>query len=506
MNRDDMRARLRDAKEPWDLLVVGGGATGLGCAVDAASRGLRVALVEQSDFARATSSRSTKLLHGGVRYLRGGQVSLVAQSLREREIARHNAATLVHDLPFLVPAYRPLERMYYAAGLGIYDWLSRRGGATGGRTRAVSRAQALALAPTLRAAGLRGGVVYHDLQFNDARFALQLARTAADAGAVLMNYARVESFTGAGRIRGAVVRDLETGESFEVTARAVINAGGIFADAVRQLWRPGSAPLLRLSRGTHVVLDRAFLPGGTAVLIPRTDDGRVVFLIPWRGRLLAGTTEADVAAPDIEPPATLEEIDFLLEHAGRYLERAPARADVRSAFAGLRPLPAASGASSTLRRDHHLALEDGMVTITGGKWTTYRLMAQDAVDAGTRAGGLAAGSSGTRTLAVSDAGVEAADRLEARILAGEVASRPDAGDTTAIERMAREEMAVHAGDVLARRTRALFLDARSAAAAARAVAAAMARALGHDDGWVEREVAEFTALARGWLPDGAKDR
>jgi len=501
MNRDDMCERLRAAREPWDVLIIGGGATGLGCAVDAASRGLRTALVEQSDFASGTSSRSTKLFHGGVRYLRGGQVHLVAQSLREREIARRNAPGLVHELPFLVPAYRRFEKTYYSLGLGLYDRLARGGRATAPRTHAVSRDQALALAPTLRATGLRGGVVYYDDQFDDARLAIELARAAASLGATVVNYVRVEGLLAeGGRVGGATVRDLERDEVLTIHARVVVNAAGVQADSLRRLSRPSVPALLRSSRGAHIVLDHTFLPGETALLIPRTDDDRVVFLIPWRGRVLVGTTDTPVDARTAEPVATLDDVDYLLEHAARYVSPAPTRADVRSAFAGLRPLPAAKGSTSRLRRDHRVEVASGMVTIVGGKWTTYRLMAEDAIDAAVRDANLRARPSGTRSLDVVAAAGPANAAFEARVVAGGAALGLTADDRREIERMAREEMARTVEDVLARRTRALFVDARASAACARFVAVSLAAALGHDAKWVERQVGEFASLAARYLP------
>jgi glycerol-3-phosphate dehydrogenase len=345
-------------------------------------------------------------------------------------------------------------------------------------------------------------VVYHDLQFDDARFALELARAAADRGAVVMNYARAEGFLeGDGRVHGARVRDLEHDEAFEVEARVVINAGGIYADAIRRLRRPAAPSLLRLSRGAHVVLERSFLPGDTAVLVPRTDDGRVVFLIPWRGRVLVGTTDTPVSSPDLEPFAAREDVDFLLDHASRYLARTPTRLDVRSAFAGLRPLPARGGATtSRLRRDHRVEAADGVVTIAGGKWTTYRLMAAEAVDAAVRAAHLRAGASGTRELSLARRPEDAGDAFEARVVAGGVARGLSADDRRAIEWMAHEEMARRVEDVLARRTRALFLDARAAGACARGVAQALGAALGRDGAWVDAQAQDFAALAAHYLP------
>ena len=494
MHREEMRARLDAAREPWDVLVIGGGATGLGCALEAASRGFRTVLVEQRDFASGTSSRSTKLFHGGVRYLRGGQFQMVAQSLRERDAARRTAHALVHDTAFLVPLYKPGERLYYAAGLRLYDWLARGGGAP--HSRSVSRDDAIRLAPTLRPDGLRGGVIYHDHQFDDARFAVELARAAVARGAAVLNYMPVVGLLRDGDgVTGAAIHDLERNDTVEIRARVVVNATGVFADAVRRLARPSAAPMLRASRGAHIVLERAFLPGDTAVLVPRTDDGRVVFLIPWRDRVLVGTTDMPVSEPSHDPRATGDDIDYLLEHASRYLSRKPVRTDIKSAFAGLRPLPVAKGPTANLRRDHRVEVADGMVTICGGKWTTYRLMATDAIDTCVRETGLI--SRRHAGAAVLGAPPEANARLEAHVLAG---TPLDAGDAVEITRLAREEMARTIEDVLARRTRCLFLDARRSADAAAFVADVLARALGRDASWIERQTAEFAALAASYLP------
>ena len=490
-----MRAALDAARDPWDVLVIGGGATGLGCALDAVMRGFRTVLVDQSDFASGTSSRSTKLFHGGVRYLRGGHFHMVAQSLNQRELVRSTASALVHDTAFLVPAYRHLERLYYAAGLRLYDFLAHDRSTP--RSRAVSRAEALRLAPTLCPEGLRGGTVYHDYQFDDARFAVELARAASSRGAVVLNYATVTSLLQEGsRVSGAIVRDGERGDEIEVRARVVVNAAGVYADSVRRLRSSSAAPLLRFSRGAHIVLERAFLPGDTAVLVPRTDDDRVVFLIPWRGRVLVGTTDTPVEAPSLEPFATSEDVDYLLEHAARYLSHAPVRGDVRSAFAGLRPLPAGKGRSANVLRDHRVEAVDGMVTICGGKWTTYRLMAGDAIDAAVREGGLAAGTA--HSPAVLTGPPESNARLEAEMLSGAPLT-PDG--VREIERMAREEMARTVEDVLARRTRVLFLDASGAAKAAQPVAEVLAQTLGRDPAWANEQGCTFSALAKHYLPD-----
>lgn len=495
MKRDANLSRLRDARTPWDVVVVGGGATGLGCAVDAASRGLATVLFERSDFASGTSSKSTKLIHGGVRYLRGGQVGLVAQSLRERERLRKNAPGWVREIDFLVPTQRIGSRAFYAIGLGLYDALS--GGA--GATRVLSRAGVSARVPGLAMEGLRGGVLYEDDQFDDARLALGLARTAAGLGAVILNYASVEGLLARdGHIAGVVVRDRETGSVLDVPARVVVNACGVHADDVRRMDDPVAAPLVRTSRGAHIVLDRTFLPGDTAVLIPRTDDGRVVFLIPWRGRVLVGTTDTACDVID-DPVATPNDVEFLLAHAARVLARAPSRADVKSAFAGLRPLLAhGSGGTASLSRDHRVFVSTrGLVTIAGGKWTTYRSMAEDAVDRAVAAAGLTAPRSRTAALAIHGGETDAwsNDPLEQAAMGKEAA-----GIEAFVRAAVRDDMARTVDDVLSRRSRALFLDARGSAALARTVATTMASELGRDAAWVESQTAAFNARAASWLP------
>lgn len=498
VNRDANVSRLRATATPWDVVVVGGGATGVGCALDAVSRGLTAVLVERFDFAAGASSRSTKLIHGGVRYLRGGQIGLVAQSLRERERLRRNAPGLVREIDFLVPTRRLGARAFYACGLVLYDALS--GGA--GTTRVLTHAGVVERVPGLAAAGLRGGVLYEDSQFDDARLAVGLARTAADRGAVVVNYAAVEGLLARdGRVAGVAVRDRETGEAFEVPARVVINASGVNADEVRRMDDPAVGPIIRASHGAHIMLDRAFLPGDTAVLIPRTDDGRVVFLIPWRGRVLVGTTDTPCAVVD-DPVASGDDIAFLLSHAGRVLARAPETADVKSAFAGLRPLLArGSGATASLSRDHRVFVSRrGLVTIAGGKWTTYRSMAEDAVDRALEVCGLSAPRSRTAALAIriGEADPWTNDPIERAAMGIE-----NAGESS-IEEFVRgavhEGMARTVEDVMARRSRALFLDARGSIAQARAVARAMAAELGRDGAWVEAEVSAFTTRASRWVP------
>ncbi|HEV2353424.1 MAG TPA: glycerol-3-phosphate dehydrogenase/oxidase, partial [Puia sp.] len=382
MNRNDMLDALKTrGRKPWDFCIIGGGATGLGVAVDAASRGYSTLLLEEYDFAKGTSSRATKLIHGGVRYLQQGNIKLVTEALHERGILRRNAPHLVHDLSFIVPNYKWWEGPYYGLGLKVYDWMAGELGL--GKSKRLSKKEVLAEAPTLDAEGLRGGVLYHDGQFDDARLAIGLAQTAAGHGAVVLNYCGVRGLVKeAGQITGVRAEDRQSGEEFEVSARAVVNATGVFTDNILRLDDPGAEPVIAPSQGVHLILDKAFLPGKAAILVPHTDDGRVLFAVPWHDRIIIGTTDTPVDEPAIEPRALPEEIDFILEQIGRYLQKIPTRRDILSVFAGLRPLvKSSSKRTAELARDHLILVSDsGLITITGGKWTTYRRMAEDTVN------------------------------------------------------------------------------------------------------------------------------
>jgi glycerol-3-phosphate dehydrogenase len=521
MNRDAMLAHARrfGESEPWDLVVVGGGATGVGIALDAASRGYRTLLLERSDFGKGTSSRSTKLVHGGLRYLERGDIGLVIAALRERGILRRNAPHLVGDLAFVVPSYDWWEAPFYGIGLKVYDWLAGKYGF--GRSEILSREQTLERLPTIETRGLRGGVVYYDGQFDDARLLIHLAETAAEQGAVLLNYVEAVDLTrgsGRGGVDGLVARDLERGEEWRVRARLVVNAAGPFVDAVRRLAEPEAPPLLAPSQGIHLVFDETFLPGDHAILVPHTSDGRVMFAIPWHGHTLVGTTDTPIETPAEEPRPLPEEIDFLLATAGRYLRRAPSRADVKSVFVGIRPLVRGGDprSTATLSRDHVVLAEaSGLLTVAGGKWTTYRQMAEDAVDRAAELAGLPKTECATRTLPVH--GYDSnPDRF------GEL--RAYGSDALAIRDLVRDEPALGARlhpalpyvgaeavwavraemartleDLLARRLRALFLDARAAAEMAPAVARLAARELHWDAARERREVEEFRELARGYM-------
>ncbi|HEV2844234.1 MAG TPA: glycerol-3-phosphate dehydrogenase/oxidase [Thermoanaerobaculia bacterium] len=515
-----MLARLTGpAEQPWSLLIVGGGATGLGAAVEAASRGYRAALVEAADFAKGTSSRSTKLIHGGVRYLQRRDVSLVLEALRERGQLLRNAPHLVHDLSFLLPSYDWWEGPFYGAGLKLYDLLAGRMGLA--PSHSLSREEALDRVPTLEPAGLRGAVIYQDAQFDDARLAVILARTFADLGGVAVNYAPAVGLLKEGElVRGVRVRDAETGEEHEVRARAVVNATGVFADGLRRMDDPGLPPLVTPSQGIHLVLDRSFQPGEEAILIPHTDDGRVLFAVPWRDRIVLGTTDTPVAEPSLEPRPLPEEIEFLLSHAARYLTQDPRPEDVLSCFAGLRPLVRGGKEgvrTAALSRDHTLLVSpSGLVTITGGKWTTYRKMGQDTVDRAALVAGLDARPSRTADLRlhgwteeVRPLAAWAEHGADAPALARLAAERPGWDEPLHLNLpyrvcevvwAARHEMARTVEDVLARRTRSLLLDARASAEAAPAVAALLAAELGRDEAWQREQVTSYRELARGyWL-------
>lgn len=496
MHRDHSVARLRDSSL-WDVLVIGGGATGLGAALDAASRGYRTALVEQGDFAQETSSRSTKLIHGGVRYLRQGNLRLVQEALLERSRLLANAPQIVKPLSFMIPVGSWWDAAFYGAGLKLYERLAGRKGLDG--VRFLSRAKSLHEAPTLQPHGLRGSWLFQDGQFDDAALALALARTFEDLGGTAANYTQVISLRTKGhQISGAVVHDRETGQEWEIAARAVINATGVFCDTIRQMEDPDARRMVTPSQGTHVVLPARFLPGQTAVLIPRTEDGRVLFAIPWHGRVLLGTTDLPVPEPRSEPRPLPGEIEYLLDHAARFLTSAPRVGDVLSVFSGLRPLVRSDRSHPTalLPRDHTVSVsEGGLVTITGGKWTTYRRMGEDAVTYAARVGGLPARLSRTEKLRLLDGAAANSGPSDAALLHPSLpCSRED------VIRGAREEMARTVADVLSRRTRALLLDAGASIEIAPCVASVLARELGRDPEWEQKQVEEYTALARGYLP------
>ncbi len=515
MKRADMLARLR-AGERFDLLVVGGGATGLGVAVDAAARGYSVALVERGDFACGTSSRSTKLVHGGVRYLRQGNIRLVQSALRERGRLARNAPHLVRDLAFVIPAYGMAERFVYGAGLEVYELLA--GKLSLGPSRMLDRDDTLARLPSVEPRGLRGGVLYHDGQFDDARLAITLARSAAKRGAVLLNHAEASGFVReGGRVAGVELRDRIGGTEFSVRAKVVVNATGVFVDELRKREDESAEALVAVSQGIHLVLPRRFLRGDTALMVPKTDDGRVLFAIPWHDRVLVGTTDTPRPGPEVEPRALPEERGFVLEHARRYMAEKPREADVLSVFVGQRPLVRGrSGArTASLSREHAMVVgSGGVLSVTGGKWTTYREMAEEVVDKAAALGGLATRPCATADLRLHGAEGSEPGAGEASVYGSDHAAVMECGAATRLHprlpyveaelRWAvRSEMAQTLEDVLARRTRALFLDASAAAECAPRAAEVLAEELGRDSAWAEGQARRFRELAARCLPDAS---
>ncbi len=519
MTRSELLQRL-DGERNWDLLVIGGGATGLGVAVDAASRGYRTLLLERDDFGSGTSGRSTKLIHGGVRYLQQGNISLVLEALHERGVLIRNAPHLVHNLSFVVPLYDWWEGPFYGVGLKLYDMLAGKLGL--GPSQLLSREETLRHIPTVEPAGLRGGVIYHDGQFDDARLAVALARTCADLGGVPLNHVEVSGLLkSGGLVRGVAARDRESGREYEIEARVVVNATGPFCDAVRLLDEPGAQPLIAPSQGVHLVLPREFLPGDSAIMVPHTDDGRVLFAVPWHDRVIVGTTDTPMDRVPAEPRPLAMEIEFLLEHAARYLARDPGMSDILSVFAGIRPLVRGGDVAhtATLSRDHTLLVSAaGLVTITGGKWTTYRRMAEDTVTCAARLAGLIERASCTGELPIRGWVAESPMNGEWQLYGADAAAldelcarQPDLRQLlhprlpyrrAEVVWGVRHEWARSVEDVLSRRTRALSLDARAAMEAAPAVASLMAAELGRDAAWQAAEVTAFCALAKGYFPPG----
>lgn len=518
MQRETSLAQILARTNPFDIAIIGGGATGVGIALDAAARGYSAVLLEQSDFGKGTSSRSTKLVHGGVRYLQQGNISLVMEALKERGILRQNAPHLVHDLAFIVPNYAWWEAPFYGIGMKVYDMLAGKYGF--GKSSHLSKEEVLQRIPTLETKGLRGGVLYFDGQFDDSRLLINLAQTASEQGALLLNYAKVNGLCKdeEGFVNGLNFTDMETGQSHSIAARSVINATGAFSDAIRQADDPAVAPMIAPSQGVHIVLDGSFLGRDTAIMVPRTSDGRVMFAIPWHGYALVGTTDTPIEAAALEPSPLESEIDFILETAERFLARKPTRADIKSVFTGIRPLVKAGDTANTaaLSRDHTITISrSGLLTIAGGKWTTYRKMAEDAVDHAATLGKLDDRPCATKTLGIHGHhrsadqfgelayyGADAAGIHELMRSSPELARQlhPALPLTGAqVIWAARFEMARTVDDVLARRTRWLFLEAKAALEAAPAVAGLLATEFGRDEAWQSQQVKDFAAIAQHYL-------
>ncbi len=517
MRRDQALARLEGQTEPWDLLIIGGGATGLGCAIDASARSRSTLLVEMHDFAKATSSRSTKLVHGGVRYLQQGNIALVLEALRERGRLQQNAPHLVSNLAFVVPNYDWWEGPFYGIGLKIYDMLAGKEGF--GPSKHLDLEETLEHIPTIEPKGLRGGTIYYDGQFDDARLAINMAQTAVDLGGTVANYMKVVGLIHRDNmVQGVVVQDMEGGKEYSLKARSVINATGIFTDNIRKMDDGEAKTMVQPSQGVHIVLDRSFLPGNSAIMVPHTDDGRVLFAIPWYNRVVGGTTDTPLEAPVLEPRAKEEELAFLLEHSQRYLTKDPTPADVLSTFAGIRPLVRAPEAETTaeLSRDHVIQISNtGLVTIAGGKWTTYRKMGEDVIDQAATIGGLPERHCPTKNLHIhgwheyaSEFGELSYFGADAPALKTLMKENPDWSNPLhpnltykkgEVIWAVRKEMARTVEDVLSRRTRALLLDARASIEIGPEVARLMAAELNQDADWEETQVASFGELAAGYL-------
>jgi len=517
LNRNDMLKSAKTITGYYDVIVIGGGATGLGAAVDSASRGYSTLLLEQHDFSKGTSSRSTKLVHGGVRYLQQGNVSLVLEALRERGLLIQNAPHLVRNQSFIVPNYDWWEGPFYGVGMKVYDMLAGKLGL--GPSKHLSLKKTKEILPTLETKGLRGGVIYYDGQFDDSRLAVNLVQTAAHYGGHLINYAKVTGLSKSGdMVDGVKVKDQLSGETFEVKSRVVVNATGVFTDSILQMDDKDRKPIIAPSQGIHLVIDKEFSPSESAIMVPHTDDGRVLFAVPWNGKLVVGTTDTPVDNIKLEPKAFEEEIDFILKHASQYLTGNPTRKDVRSVFAGLRPLVKAGDGKNTasISRDHTLMVSNsGLVTITGGKWTTYRKMAQDTIDQAATVGGLKITECVTENLRIHGwlKNVDKNDPLHHygadkvnidRI----IKERPEMGEKlhdrlpyikAEVVWATRNEMAMTVEDILSRRTRALLLDAKASVEMAPEVAKLMAEEMGKGKSWQEDQVEAYKDLSKAYI-------
>lgn len=518
MKRNALLHQLITHENKFDFIIIGGGATGLGIALDAITRGASVALFEQDDFTKGTSSRSTKLVHGGVRYLAQGDVSLVLEALRERGLLRKNASHLVKNQSFLIPCYRWWEGAFYTIGLILYDLMAANLGF--GRSFCIGPKRAVKTIPMLRKKGMKAGVIYHDGQFDDSRLAINIAQTAVDAGACVLNYMKVTNLIKKeGKVCGVEVMDMETGEQHVVKSKVVINATGVFADDILQMDEPGIKPTVRPSQGVHLVLDASFLQSDYAIMIPKTADGRVLFAVPWHDKVVVGTTDTLMKHALLEPVALEQEIDFILNTAGKYLTKPPQRKDVLSVFAGLRPLAAPRSEdkkTKEISRSHKLIVEkSGLITIIGGKWTTYRKMAQDTIDLAYAKMHLKAPECVTETYKIHGCKenpdyndplyVYGTDAEEIRSF---IASSPTLGEKLhpqytysvgEIIWIVRNEMALTLEDVLARRLRILFLDAKAALEMAPRTARIIAAERQKDQQWIDMQIQSFSELTSNYI-------
>lgn len=518
MNRNIMIDQMLDLKQKWDLIIIGGGATGLGAAIEAGARGLKTILLEQHDFAKGTSSRSTKLVHGGVRYLAQGNIALVMEALRERGLLKKNAPHLVKDQSFIIPNYKWWDMPFYTIGLMIYDFMAGR--LSLGKSRAYSKKSTLLNIPTLIAKDLCGGVVYHDGQFDDSRLAINMAQTFIENGGTALNYMKVSGLLKKdGKISGVKVIDQESGSEYEISSEVVLNATGIFVDNLIKMDDDGARKMVSPSQGVHLVVDKSFVPGDFAIMIPKTRDGRVLFAVPWHGKVVIGTTDVKKEDCELEPKPLDEEIDFILETAGRFLAIPPKREDIRSVFAGLRPLVAPKNnrtKTKEISRGHSINIsKSGLVTIFGGKWTTYRQMAEDVINKVIINSILKAPKANTKTLKIHGY-KENADfnnplyfygSDEENILSlidqdaalGELISEKLNIVKAQVVWGVCNEMARTVEDFLARRTRALLLDAKESVKMAPMVAKIMAAELHYNETWEMDQINEYKKVAKNYI-------
>ena len=515
MQRASFLASATRRRLPYDVIVIGGGANGAGITLDCANRGLEVLLLERAAFGSGTSSRSSKLIHGGIRYLALAQFGMVREALHERALLLQNAPGLVTPLPFIIPAATRFELFKFAAGLKLYDWLA--GGHKLGASRVLNTTETRRLVPQMGRAPLAGGVLFTDAQFDDTRLLFAILHSAAARGATLLNHMEVVGLSGNGRrhLRAVTALDAISGQHHEFEARVVINATGAHGDAVRRLADHNISAEVLPSQGTHLVVPRRFYTSDHALVLPRTPDGRVMFVIPWHGQVLLGTTDTALTKFEDPPVPLQQEIDMILAVTARYLHRAPGRADVLSSFAGVRPLAAAPGSarSSKVSREHAITIDNsGLVSVSGGKWTTYRRVAEQCLDEAIKSISLRGSNARTEqlpllTLEDQRAGVDALG-FPARGLAQLTAEQPSLAaalhealpyNGAHFAWAARAEMAITVADALAYHSRALFIDARAAADIAPRVAAIMAAELGHDGQWIAREIAHARTVAARFI-------
>jgi len=519
MNRKALITDLQHNKERvWDIVVIGGGATGLGVALDAVTRGYKTLLLEQSDFTKSTSSKSTKLVHGGVRYLAQGDILLVKEALHERGIMLRNAPHLTANQEFVIPLYRLWDVVLYFVGLKFYDLLAGR--LSLGRSYFIDRQKTLKRLPLLEPEKLRGGIVYHDGQFDDSRMAISLANACVENGGIVLNYFRVNDLmkNEKGKVTGVYAENLETGAKYSINAKLVINATGVFADDIHRMDNPQARPTIRPSQGVHIVLDNSFLQSQSAIMIPKTDDGRVLFAIPWYGKVVTGTTDTPLDTITLEPKALDEEIEFILRTAGKYLVNKPSREDVLCIFAGLRPLaadPDNPSATKEVSRRHKITLSpSGLLSIIGGKWTSYRRMAEETIDRAIRAGILENKKCMTKTFSLfsldpalhekrlqiyGNKAVEIEEMMCEKPSLRELMNPLLPYTRAEIIWICRNEMPRTLEDMLARRTRSLFLDVRASITIAPVVADIMAEELRYDDKWKDQQLEEYNKLTINYL-------